>query len=180
MRHRWFFIITGILFVALTIAALAAEPIYVVPVLVVAAIVFAYWAFNKRLTDQTMADHGNDPEAALSDDQEGGLPKTHLMTDDSTPLGDNPDLHSEISPHDLPPGSDQRRAVEAMAAEEGGTTAGHADPSSREGRVERTPGKEEGYPEGDPSSEQGKQAGSPRGDATPTSDTGGRGTLNQP
>jgi hypothetical protein len=44
--------------------------------------------------------------------------------DDQTPLGDTPEAHDEISPHDLPPGHPGRKAAEKQAQEGGGTTRG--------------------------------------------------------
>ncbi len=52
-----------------------------------------------------------------------------LTPDDETPLGDTPEAHDEITPHDLPPGHPGRQAAEEQAGGEGGTTRGHEDPS---------------------------------------------------
>jgi hypothetical protein len=41
------------------------------------------------------------------------------------PLGDTPEAHDEISPHDIPVGSPSRRAAEDLAGGPGGTTRGH-------------------------------------------------------
>ena len=75
-----------------------------------------------------------------------GLPKAHVIGDEETALGDTPEVHSEISPHDFPKGAPEREAAEKMAEErESGaqTTTGHEDPSEREGRVAReTPSAE--------------------------------------
>ena len=47
--------------------------------------------------------------------------------DDRTPLGDTPEAHDEISPHDLPPGHPARGEAEKQAADEAdGTTRGDA------------------------------------------------------
>ena len=43
------------------------------------------------------------------------------------PLGDTPEAHDELSPHDLPPGSPGRRAAEHQAGGLGGTTTGHRE-----------------------------------------------------
>jgi hypothetical protein len=88
-----------------------------------------------------MQGHGGDANEALRDGSEGGLPKAHVIGDDETALGDTPEVHSQVSPHDFPKGSPQRQAAERMAEEESApqddaeTTRGHADPSDREGRV---------------------------------------------
>ena len=49
--------------------------------------------------------------------------------DDDTPLGDTPEAHDEISPHDLPLAHPGRQAAEEQAEHEAGTTRGHDDPS---------------------------------------------------
>ncbi len=49
--------------------------------------------------------------------------------DDETPLGDTPEAHDEISPHDLPLDHPGRRAAEAQANSDVGTTRGHQDPA---------------------------------------------------
>jgi hypothetical protein len=47
-----------------------------------------------------------------------------LTPDDQTPLGDTPEAHDEISPHDLPIGHPGRQAAEEQAAAGDGTTRG--------------------------------------------------------
>lgn len=47
-----------------------------------------------------------------------------MTPDDETPLGDTPEAHDEISPHDLPVDHPGRREAERRAAERGGTTSG--------------------------------------------------------
>jgi hypothetical protein len=63
-----------------------------------------------------------DPAAADSDDRFAGV-----GADDARPLGDTPEAHDEITPHDLPPGHPARHAAERQAHELGGTTPGHRD-----------------------------------------------------
>ena len=47
--------------------------------------------------------------------------------DDQTDLGDTPEAHDEISPHDLPPGHPARGKAEEQAAQApGGTPSGAA------------------------------------------------------
>ena len=85
-----------------------------------------------------MASHGGDEQDALRDGREGGLPKAHVIGDDETALGDTPEVHAEISPHDFPKGAPERQAAERMAEPRRparDTTRGHEDPSEREGRV---------------------------------------------
>jgi hypothetical protein len=48
-----------------------------------------------------------------------------LTPDDETDLGDTPEAHDELSPHDLPKDHPGRRAVEELAGGEDGTTRGN-------------------------------------------------------
>jgi hypothetical protein len=48
-----------------------------------------------------------------------------LTPDDETPLGDTPEAHDEISPHDLPPDHPGRQEAERISGGEGGTTKGN-------------------------------------------------------
>ena len=45
--------------------------------------------------------------------------------DDETPLGDTPEAHDEISPHDIPKDTPGRAAAEREAGGEDGTTRGN-------------------------------------------------------
>ena len=159
MRDRWYFLIPGALFVALILTALlTGHAVWAIPIAVLAVIVVGYFALEKLLADRAVQRHGGDPEAALSDADDGGLPKTHLLTDDDTPLGDTSETHQEISPRDYPKGTPERKAAEELAAESGDErqTTGHEDPSRRYGRAGPEPGKEEGYPEQEPTAPRGR------------------------
>lgn len=80
----------------------------------------------------------------MSTHGEGDLPRVHeldekedrhdgeteerlgpVTPDDETPLGDTPEAHDEISPHDLPLGHPGRQAAERQAGGEQGTTRGN-------------------------------------------------------
>jgi hypothetical protein len=43
--------------------------------------------------------------------------------DDETPVGDTPEAHDEVSPHDLPPDNPGRPEAERQAGDEPGGTA---------------------------------------------------------
>ena len=61
-------------------------------------------------------------------DRDDAVPSAHLSPGaDDRPLGDTPEAHDEISPHDLPVGHPGRPAAERQAGGEGGTTQGHQD-----------------------------------------------------
>jgi hypothetical protein len=57
----------------------------------------------------------------------GEQPLGPATPDDRRPLGDTPEAHDEITPHDLPAGHPGRHAAERQAEELGGTTPGHRD-----------------------------------------------------
>jgi hypothetical protein len=62
----------------------------------------------------------------MTDDGRHDEPLGPATPDDQTPLGDTPEAHDEISPHDLPPDHPARPAAEEQAAEHGGVTRGDA------------------------------------------------------
>ncbi len=70
-------------------------------------------------------------ECGMSDDDprpsehhdEASEPLGPATPDDQTELGDTPEAHDEVSPHDLPPDHPGRAAAEEQAGE-GGTTEG--------------------------------------------------------
>ena len=57
-------------------------------------------------------------------DGEHSEPLGPFTPDKETPLGDTPEAHDEITPHDLPPDHPGREAAEEQAADHGGTTRG--------------------------------------------------------
>jgi hypothetical protein len=65
-----------------------------------------------------MTTHDDDPDRRA----DPGL--VDRITDDETPAGDTPEVHDELSPHDIPPGHPIREVVERRARGEGGTTTG--------------------------------------------------------
>lgn len=108
-------------------ALLSGEPLFILPVLAVMALPAVFLAVNKLLSKRIADQHDGDPESAVSDNEDS-IPSTHLVPDDTRPLGDTPEAHDEISPHDLPPGHPSRQAAEEQSAGEGaeGTTRGNA------------------------------------------------------
>ena len=140
MRPLSFFLVTVTFFaIVAAVAAIAGGISWAVPVVLVAIVVGAYALANRALARRELSAHGGDEGDALRDGSEGGLPKAHVIGDDETALGDTPEVHAEISPHDFPKGAPERHAAERMAEEEDGahddTTRGQADPSERRGRL---------------------------------------------
>jgi hypothetical protein len=101
---------------------LTGEPVYLVPAVILAALVVGYGLVNRALTQRIAARHDS-LEDAMSDESEQ-LPSAHLIPDNSTPAGDTPEAHDEINPHDLPPDHPGRQAAEVQAGGEDGTTRG--------------------------------------------------------
>ncbi|HEV3001808.1 MAG TPA: hypothetical protein VGW75_13795 [Solirubrobacteraceae bacterium] len=88
---------------------------------------------------------GTGSRAKAADSTEGGLPT--LAAEESRPLGDTPDAHDEINPHDLPPDHPGRHEAERMAQGDGGTSGMTAGGAAGAG------GSEQGGGEGEPRDE---------------------------
>jgi hypothetical protein len=63
--------------------------------------------------------------AGAPHDSDSGEPLGPLTPDEETELGDTPEAHDEISPHDLPPGHPGRDEAERLAGGEDGVTRGN-------------------------------------------------------
>jgi hypothetical protein len=70
--------------------------------------------------------HGGDRDAAMAEHEDWPIPSAHVTPDDATPAGDTTEVHSEITPHDLPRDHPGREAAEAQAGA-GGTTRGDVE-----------------------------------------------------
>jgi hypothetical protein len=68
--------------------------------------------------------HEREDQAPPHDD-EADEPLGPATPDDETALGDTPEAHDELSPHDLPKDHPGRRAAEDLAGGEDGTTTGN-------------------------------------------------------
>jgi hypothetical protein len=107
------------------------QPEWIVPALVLMLLVLGYALVNWLLTRRVVREHGSLGQAmAESDDP---VPATHLIADEQTALGDTPEAHDEITPHDLPKSHPGRAEVEERLGDEDAgtprTTRGDADPS---------------------------------------------------
>jgi hypothetical protein len=58
-------------------------------------------------------------------DKDADEPLGPMTPDDETPLGDTPEAHDELSPHDLPLDHPGREQAEKLAGGEEGTTKGN-------------------------------------------------------
>jgi len=144
--------------VALVLSALlTGQPQYLIASALVGVVIGFIVVAEKTLSKRVMHRHGDDPGEAVADEEEP-LPSTHIITDDDTALGDTPEAHNEVSPRDLPPDHPGRKAAEAQAGGDQGTTRGDEDllgvgPSRRDS-LEDIPGKSEGLDSGSPDLEQ--------------------------
>ncbi len=122
-----FFVVYGATVVAM------GEASFLIPVAILAVIVLAY-ALANHLIARRAIDRGGSLEKVASDSNDA-IPSPSLIPSDGTrPMGDTPEAHDEITPHDLPLSHPGRQAAEAQAAEESatesGTTSGDADPAT--------------------------------------------------
>ncbi len=123
---RWQLGVLGVFFVVFIITAfLTGEPMYAIPVVILTLLVLAYALFTRAMSKRIERKHGS-LEDALSDEDED-IPSAHLIPDDDTAMGDTPEAHDEITPHDLPLDHPGRQAAEAQAGHQGGTTTGNAE-----------------------------------------------------
>lgn len=67
---------------------------------------------------------GDEKHPAPPHDEDADEPLGPLTPDDETALGDTPEAHDEISPHDLPLGHPGRHAAERQADRTRGTRRG--------------------------------------------------------
>ena len=120
--------IAAVIFLALIVGAVAAgEAAFAIPIVILAVLVFGFFAVNDLMGKRVMERHGGDPQAAAADNEAPGyLHSAHVITDEQTALGDTPEAHAEINPHDFPKDSPGRQEAEAQAGGEGGTTRGDA------------------------------------------------------
>jgi hypothetical protein len=63
----------------------------------------------------------DDERHAPPHDEDAKEPLGPMTPDEETPLGDTPEAHDEISPHDIPKDNPGRQEAERMADEEGVT-----------------------------------------------------------
>src|SRR4051794_33026574 len=124
MSKSQFGILATFLAIYVVTILLVGEPIWLLPGLILAALVIGWFTINRAGTERIANRHGGDAERALSDEEEP-IPSAHLITDDDRPLGDTPEAHDEINPRDLPPDNPARHEAERRVGEEGGETRGN-------------------------------------------------------
>jgi hypothetical protein len=105
---------------------LSGEPVFLVPVVILALLIGGYALFNKRMHEKVLDDAGGSHEDAMGDSDEA-IPSAHLVPDDDTPAGDTSEAHDEINPHDLPMDHPGRMAAERESGALEGTTRGSVD-----------------------------------------------------
>ena len=97
---------------------------FLVPILILVAIVVGYMLVNRAASARIAERHGGDASRAISDEREP-LPSTHLIPDDQRPLGDTPEAHDEVNPHDVPLDNPARHEAEQQAGGEEAETRGN-------------------------------------------------------
>jgi hypothetical protein len=129
---RWMLaLLTAVAVVFIATVLISGSPGFLIPGAILLALILAYAGLNLALTRRELARHGGDRLEALRDDNDWAIPSTHLIADDETAAGDTPEVHDEISPHDLPidhPGRPEaeRQAARAAANVIGGNEEGGA------------------------------------------------------
>src|SRR3954452_2621134 len=91
--------------------------IWIIPLAVLALVVIGWVAVNAAGTKRIAERQGGDPERAVEDSADP-VPSTHLIPDDQRPLGDTPEAHDEVNPHDIPLDNPARHEAEEQAAAE--------------------------------------------------------------
>jgi hypothetical protein len=126
---KWQLGIVGVFLLVFALTVLiTGHPGWIVAPLILAVLIAGYALANQRLAHKIVDEHHHgDVDEANADNEEIGLPATHLTVDDERPLGDTPEAHDEINPHDLPQGHPGRQAAEEQAGDQEGTTGGHAE-----------------------------------------------------
>jgi hypothetical protein len=99
----------------------------VIALIILIVLVGAFFAVNRAIQQRQMAKHGGDVEAALSDSDDS-LPSAPHIADSDRPLGDTPEAHDELNPHDVPKWDRATRgAAEEQAGGLEGTTGGNRE-----------------------------------------------------
>jgi hypothetical protein len=137
---------------------------WIIPIVIVLLIIVGLFVVWQKGTKANMDRYDGDVEAAMSDD-ESSLPATPLIPDPATALGDTPEAHAEINPHDLPIDAPGRQAAAEQAArEDAETTGGERFARTEDQTTERTgePQRSAAYAKGgggDPNDSGGIAAG---------------------
>ena len=127
-------IIAGLVIAAVAWATVGAE--LAIPVLILTALLAAVAVAYRTIGTSRSA----------PTDNRDNVPR--LRADDDRPLGDTPEAHDEINPHDLPPDHPGRHQAERMAQGDEGVTAGMSA-----GGAAGEDGPEEGSGEREPTDE---------------------------
>jgi len=73
----------------------------------------AFGALDSLLARRQVGRHRGDPRASAADEHES-VPA--LPTDDAAPVGATSEAHTDLDPHDLPPGHPAREEIERRSA----------------------------------------------------------------
>jgi len=97
---------------------------WIIAIVLILVILGVYFGFNRFAAKRIADKHGGEAERALADEREP-IPSAHLITDDERPLGDTPEAHDEVNPHDIPLDNPARHEAEQQAGGEEAETRGN-------------------------------------------------------
>jgi hypothetical protein len=97
---------------------------WIIAIVLLLVVLGVYFGFNRVATKRIADKHGGETERALDDESEP-IPSAHLITDDERPLGDTPEAHDEVNPHDIPLDNPARHEAEEQAGGEEAETRGN-------------------------------------------------------
>jgi hypothetical protein len=110
---------------------------FLIPAAILALIVLGFALANRAVTRRALDRNEGDRDAVAADSTDD-IPSPAGFPDDDRPLGDTPEAHDEINPHDVPKWDRATRmAAEEQAGGEGEETRGNQE-GSGDGRFERT------------------------------------------
>lgn len=104
---------------------------FLIAVAILFLLVAGAYGVQKLMAARVLANDGSVEKAQR--DADDPIPALLLLPDDSTPVGDNPDAHDEITPHDLPLTHPGRHEAERQAGDDAKTTRGDEDPADAGG-----------------------------------------------
>ena len=94
---------------------------FLLPVAIFGVLAAVFVVVHRLNTKRVLARNDGDVGAAMADETDP-IPSVPDIPDGERPLGDTPEAHDEISPHDLPVDHPGRKAAEQQAGAPGGDT----------------------------------------------------------
>jgi hypothetical protein len=127
MSRGMLLVITAFFVVYTATVLLTGHPEFLIPAAILAAIALTFALANRALTKRALDRHDGD-HGAVAADSTDNVPSPAGFPDDSRPVGDTPEAHDEINPHDIPKwDAETRQAAEAQAGSEDEETRGNVE-----------------------------------------------------